>query len=44
MTLGDVSHVPRYRLRPASAQEAAPAEHCRRARYVWNLAVERHSF
>ncbi|MFG1753680.1 zinc ribbon domain-containing protein [Streptosporangium sandarakinum] len=30
----------RYRLRPTPAQEAALAEHCRHARYVWNLAVE----
>lgn len=30
----------RYRLLPTAEQEAALAEHCRHARYVWNLAVE----
>ena len=30
----------RYRLSPTAEQEAALAEHCRHARYVWNLAVE----
>jgi putative transposase len=30
----------RYRLTPTAEQEAALAEHCRHARYVWNLAVE----
>ncbi|GAB2469339.1 RNA-guided endonuclease TnpB family protein [Streptosporangium sandarakinum] len=34
----------RYRLQPTPAQEAALAGHCRHARYVWNLAVEQHSF
>lgn len=34
----------RYRLSPTPAQEAALAEHCRHARFVWNLAVEQHSF
>ena len=33
----------RYRLLPASAQEAVLRDHCRHARYVWNLAVEQHS-
>jgi putative transposase len=32
--------VSRYRLLPTAEQEAALAEHCRHARYVWNLAVE----
>jgi putative transposase len=30
----------RYRLLPTAEQEAVMAEHCRHARYVWNLAVE----
>ncbi|WP_353360940.1 transposase [Mycobacterium sp.] len=30
----------RYRLLPTAEQAAALAEHCRHARYVWNLAVE----
>ncbi|TKK91551.1 transposase [Herbidospora galbida] len=34
----------RYRLSPTPAQEAALAEHCGHARFVWNLAVEQHSF
>ncbi|MGN9787678.1 RNA-guided endonuclease InsQ/TnpB family protein [Nonomuraea sp. ZG12] len=33
----------RYRLQPSSDQEAALLEHCRHARYVWNLAVEQHA-
>jgi putative transposase len=32
--------VSRYRLLPTAEQEAVLAEHCRHARYVWNLAVE----
>jgi putative transposase len=32
--------VSRYRLLPTAEQAAALAEHCRHARYVWNLAVE----
>jgi putative transposase len=32
--------VSRYRLRPTAEQEVVLAEHCRHARYVWNLAVE----
>ncbi|MGA5758969.1 RNA-guided endonuclease InsQ/TnpB family protein [Nonomuraea bangladeshensis] len=32
-----------FRLQPAPAQEAALAEHCAHARYVWNLAVEQHA-
>src|SRR5215472_18990018 len=34
----------RYRLMPAPAQEAILAGHCAHARYVWNLAVEQHSW
>lgn len=33
----------RFRLQPSSAQEAALAEHCGHARFVWNLAVEQHA-
>ncbi|MFI6991107.1 RNA-guided endonuclease InsQ/TnpB family protein [Nonomuraea wenchangensis] len=33
----------RFRLQPTPAQEAALAEHCAHARYVWNLAVEQHA-
>jgi putative transposase len=33
----------RYRLIPTPAQEAVLRDHCGHARYVWNLAVERHS-
>ena len=33
----------RYRLIPTPAQEAVLRDHCRHARYVWNLAVEQHS-
>jgi putative transposase len=32
--------VSRYRLLPSAEQEAVLVEHCRHARYVWNLAVE----
>jgi putative transposase len=32
--------VARYRLLPTAEQETKLAEHCRQARYVWNLAVE----
>ncbi|MEV4100285.1 transposase [Nonomuraea sp. NPDC049649] len=33
----------RYRLQPSPAQEQALLEHCRHARFVWNLAVEQHA-
>jgi putative transposase len=33
----------RYRLLPSLAQEAVLRDHCARARYVWNLAVEQQS-
>ncbi|WP_433350624.1 RNA-guided endonuclease InsQ/TnpB family protein [Microtetraspora malaysiensis] len=33
----------RFRLQPTSAQQAALAEHCTHARFVWNLAVEQHA-
>jgi putative transposase len=34
----------RYRLLPAPAQETVLRDHCGHARYVWNLAVEQHSW
>ena len=32
----------RYRLLPTPAQQAVLRDHCRHARYVWNLAAEQH--
>jgi putative transposase len=34
----------RYRLTPTPEQEKVLREHCAHARYVWNLAVEQHSW
>ena len=34
----------RYRLLPSPAQEAVLRDHCAHARYLWNLAVEQHSY
>jgi putative transposase len=34
----------RYRLTPTPEQEKVLHEHCAHARYVWNLAVEQHSW
>jgi putative transposase len=34
----------RYRLIPSPAQEAVLRNHCAHARFVWNLAVEQHSW
>ena len=34
----------RYRLAPTPAQAAALRGHCAHARYVWNLAIEQHSW
>jgi putative transposase len=34
----------RYRLHPTPAQQAVLRDHCGHARYVWNLAVEQHSW
>ncbi|GLX93756.1 transposase [Herbidospora sp. NBRC 101105] len=34
----------RYRLSPTPAQVSALSEHCGHARYMWNLAVEQHSY
>jgi putative transposase len=37
---GYVAGVSRFRLLPTPAQQVVLLEHCRHARYVWNLAVE----
>src|SRR5215471_15601540 len=34
----------RYRLSPSPAQEEVLRDHCRHARFVWNLAVEQRSW
>jgi hypothetical protein len=34
----------RFRLYPDREQELKLIEHCAHARYVWNLAVEQHSW
>ena len=34
----------RYRLSPSPAQEEVLRDHCRHARFVWNLAVEQQSW
>ena len=34
----------RYRLLPTPAQEALLHDHCAHARYIWNLAVEQHTY
>src|SRR5215831_6683351 len=34
----------RYRLSPSPAQEEILRDHCRHARFVWNLAVEQQSW
>jgi putative transposase len=34
----------RYRLVPTASQEAVLRNHCTHARYVWNLAIEQHSW
>jgi putative transposase len=39
---GYVAGVARFRLLPTAEQAAVLTEHCRHARYVWNLAVEQH--
>ncbi|MFC5746861.1 RNA-guided endonuclease InsQ/TnpB family protein [Actinomadura rugatobispora] len=36
--------MPRYRMDPTPEQHTALLGHCAHARYVWNLAVEQHSF
>ncbi len=44
VVVGRLQSVSRYRLCPSPAQEAGLLEHCSHARYVWNLAVEQHSW
>jgi Helix-turn-helix domain len=41
---GYLAGVSRFRLLPAPAQQVALLEHCRHARFVWNLAVEQQQF
>jgi putative transposase len=41
---GYVPHMSRFRLLPTPAQQAVLLEHCRHARFVWNLAVEQQQF
>ncbi len=41
---GYVSHMSRFRLLPTPAQQVMLLDHCRHARFVWNLAVEQHQF
>lgn len=36
--------MPRFRLYPTPQQESQLLDHCAHARYVWNLAVEQHSW
>src|SRR5690606_21276577 len=43
VAVGSLIGVSRYRLQPSPAQEQALLEHCRHARFVWNLAVEQHA-
>ena len=41
---GYVSSMSRFRLLPTPAQQVVLSEHCRHARFVWNLAVEQQQF
>jgi putative transposase len=41
---GYVSSMSRFRLLPTPAQQIVLLEHCRHARFVWNLAVEQQQF
>ena len=41
---GYVSSMSRFRLLPTPAQQVVLLEHCRHARFVWNLAVEQQQF
>jgi len=41
---GYVASVSRFRLLPTPAQRVGLLEHCRHARFVWNLAVEQQQF
>ncbi|MFI7706651.1 RNA-guided endonuclease InsQ/TnpB family protein [Nonomuraea sp. NPDC049480] len=44
VAVGNLLVMSRYRLQPTLAQEAALAEHCGHARFIWNLAVEQHEY
>jgi hypothetical protein len=37
---GYIAVMSRFRLLPTPAQQVVVLEHCRHARFVWNLAVE----
>ena len=41
---GYVAGMSRFRLLPTPAQQVVLLEHCRHARFVWNLAVEQQQF
>jgi putative transposase len=41
---GYLAGMSRYRLLPTPAQQVVMLEHCRHARFVWNLAVEQQQF
>jgi putative transposase len=41
---GYIAGVSRFRLLPTSVQQVGLLEHCRHARFVWNLAVEQQQF
>jgi len=41
---GYISGMSRFRLLPTPAQQVVLLEHCRHARFVWNLAVEQQQF
>jgi len=41
---GYVSDMSRFRLLPTPVQQVVLLEHCRHARFVWNLAVEQQQF
>jgi putative transposase len=41
---GYLAGVSRFRLLPTPSQEVVLLEHCRHARYLWNLAVEQQQF
>ena len=41
---GYIAGVSRFRLLPTPAQQLVLAEHCRHARFVWNLAVEQQQW
>jgi putative transposase len=41
---GYIADMSRFRLLPTPAQQVVLLEHCRHARFVWNLAVEQQGF